>query len=136
MASFRNPDKSPDSSVKQGSRIVHPIYARCPGKDGKGSMDEPSKVIGPPNKNITPTNFPINVRLCNRLKNIDSVQTVSPNSDASGYYNQKVTKDNSHDSSEPRLYLEELENPPQEKHQPGPSVTSSENLVNGSKGKS
>lgn len=135
MASFRNSDMSPDSSAKQGSRIVHPIYARCPGKDGKGPIDEPSKIIGTPNKNITPTNFPINVRLCNRLKNIDSIPSVSPNSGSCGYYNKKNTKDVVQDPTESSMHLGDLKNHPQENHQPGPSMTSSENLVNGHKGR-
>ena len=124
---------SPDSSVKQGSRIVHPIYARCPGKDGKGPVDEPSKIISTPNKNITPTNFPINVRLCNKLKNIESIQSMSSNSDTCGYYSQKITKDVLHNPPESRIYSEELENS-QGNHHPGPSTTHSESLANGNKG--
>lgn len=134
MASFRNSDMSPDSNAKQGSRIVHPIYARCPGKDGKGPIDEPSKIIGTPNKNITPTNFPINVRLCNRLKNIDSFPSASQNSGSCGYYNQKNTKEVPQDLTKSSTYLGDLKNPPGE-NQPGPSMTSSENLVNGHKGR-
>lgn len=107
MATYRNNDMSSDPSVKQGSRIVHPIYARFAGKDGKG--DQLPKTVNDSNRNISPTNFPINVRLGNRLKNIDPSKTVPPKLDSCGYYRQSNTKNPLFDPLESSLSLEDFD---------------------------
>lgn len=126
MASFRNADMSPDPNVKQGSRIVHPMYSRYVGKDGKCPGDEMSKTAGSSSKNITPTNFPINVRLCNRLRNIVPSHSMPPNSEIYGNYGQINRKDITYECWESNSDQEDFHD--HVNYQPVPSLKSSEHI--------
>lgn len=100
---------SPDPSIKQGSRIVHPMYARYAVKDARGSGEDLQKSVSEQNRNITPTNFPVNVRLCNRLRSFDRVQTVpsnASNKDKNGYYTQGVPLELADGHSQQKVELE------------------------------
>ncbi|XP_054721285.1 uncharacterized protein LOC129231062 [Uloborus diversus] len=89
MSTARNIELKTDSSVKQGSRVIHPMFAKH-AKDGKGAKEDINQNEHINQRNITPISVPSNTRLCNRLRSLDQ-NFVPSSTNNSGYYRKKVS---------------------------------------------